>query len=78
MLMVKPFALLTPLLALTLFKKIAWKGYLYLVSGIWYLVMYSTVCTAAPILTLNLSRLFLKAHETSVLEEQNLLRMSQV
>jgi drug/metabolite transporter (DMT)-like permease len=52
--------LLSPLMVPTLFKKIAWTGYLYL-------VVYSTLCTAAPILMLNLSGLFLKAHETSIL-----------
>lgn len=52
--------LLCPLMVLTLFKGIAGIGYLYLVA-------YSTLCTAAPILMLNLSGLFLKAHEISIL-----------
>lgn len=52
--------LLCPLMVLTLFKGIAGTGYLYL-------VVYSTLCTAAPILMLNLSGLFLKAHEISIL-----------
>jgi drug/metabolite transporter (DMT)-like permease len=52
--------LLSPLMVLTLFKGIAGMGYLYL-------VVYSTLCTAAPILMLNLSGLFLNAHETSIL-----------
>lgn len=52
--------LLSPLMILTLFKQIAGMGYLYL-------TVYSTLCTAAPILMLNLSGLFLKAHETSIL-----------
>lgn len=52
--------LLCPLMVLTLFKGIAGAGYLYL-------VVYSTLCTAAPILMLNLSGLFLKAHEISIL-----------
>jgi drug/metabolite transporter (DMT)-like permease len=52
--------LLCPLMVLTLFKKIVGMGYLYL-------VVYSTLCTAAPILMLNLSGLFLKAHEISIL-----------
>jgi len=52
--------LLSPLMILTLFKRITGIGYLYL-------TVYSTLCTAAPILMLNLSGLFLKAHETSIL-----------
>lgn len=52
--------LLCPLMVLTLFKGIAGMGYLYL-------VVYSTLCTAAPILMLNLAGLFLKAHEISIL-----------
>jgi drug/metabolite transporter (DMT)-like permease len=52
--------LLLPLMALTFSKGIAGVGYLYL-------VVYSTLCTAAPILMLNLSGLYLKAHETSIL-----------
>jgi len=51
---------LSPVMGLTLFKKIDVMGYLYL-------AVYSTLCTAAPILMLNLSGLFLKAHETSIL-----------
>ncbi len=47
-------------MVLTLFKGIAGMGYLYL-------VVYSTLCTAAPILMLNLSGLFLNAHEISIL-----------
>jgi S-adenosylmethionine uptake transporter len=52
--------LLLPLMVLTLFKGIAMAGYAYL-------LVYSTFCTAAPILMLNLSSLYLKAHETSIL-----------
>jgi drug/metabolite transporter, DME family len=52
--------LLFPLMVSTLFKGIGATGYLYL-------LMYSTVCTAAPILMLNLSGLYLKAHEGSIL-----------
>jgi drug/metabolite transporter (DMT)-like permease len=52
--------LLSPLMVRTLFKAIRGTGYAYLVA-------YSTLCTAAPILMLNLSRLFLKAHEISIL-----------
>jgi drug/metabolite transporter (DMT)-like permease len=52
--------LLLPLMPLTLFKGIAGVGYLHL-------VVYSVLCTAAPILMLNLSSLYLKAHETSIL-----------
>ena len=52
--------LLLPLMPLTFFKGIAGVGYLHL-------VMYSVLCTAAPILMLNLSGLYLKAHETSIL-----------
>ena len=52
--------LLSPLLVLTLFKEIAGTGYLYLAA-------YSSLCTAAPILLLNLSGLYLQAHEISIL-----------
>jgi drug/metabolite transporter (DMT)-like permease len=52
--------LLLPLMVLTLFKGIALSGYVYL-------FVYSTLCTAAPILMLNLSSLYLSAHETSIL-----------
>jgi drug/metabolite transporter (DMT)-like permease len=49
-----------PALPFTLFKGISASGYLIL--GV-----YATLCTAAPILLLNLAGLFLKAHESSVL-----------
>jgi drug/metabolite transporter (DMT)-like permease len=52
--------LLLPFTVLTLFKGIALTGYAYL-------LVYSTLCTAAPILMLNLSSLYLKAHESSIL-----------
>ena len=52
--------LLSPLMPGTLFKGIERSGYLYL-------VIYSTVCTAGPILLLNLAGLYLQAHETSLL-----------
>jgi drug/metabolite transporter (DMT)-like permease len=52
--------LLSPLVMRTPFKGIGGMGYLYL-------AVYGTVCTAAPILMLNLSGLFLKAHEISIL-----------
>jgi drug/metabolite transporter (DMT)-like permease len=52
--------LLLPLMPLTFFKGIAGVGYLHL-------VVYSVLCTAAPILMLNLSGLYLKAHEASIL-----------
>lgn len=52
--------LLWPLMIPTLFKGLAWSGWLYL-------ALYSTACTAAPILLLNLSILYLKAHEASLL-----------
>ncbi len=52
--------LLSPVMILTLFKSISGAGYLYL-------ILYSTVCTAAPILMLNLSGLYLQAHESSIL-----------
>jgi drug/metabolite transporter (DMT)-like permease len=47
-------------MVLALLKGIALTGYAYL-------VVYSTLCTAAPVLMLNLSGLYLKAHETSIL-----------
>jgi len=49
-----------PVLPFTLFKGISAGGYLIL-------AVYATLCTAAPILLLNLAGLFLKAHESSVL-----------
>jgi len=52
--------LLLPCMVLTLFKGISWVGYAYL-------LVYSTLCTAAPILMLNLSSVYLKAHENSIL-----------
>jgi len=52
--------LLSPLMPGTLFKGIEGSGYLYL-------VIYSTLCTAGPILLLNLAGLYLQAHETSLL-----------
>ena len=52
--------LLLPLMPLTFFKGVAGVGYLHL-------VVYSVLCTAAPILMLNLSGLYLKAHEASIL-----------
>jgi drug/metabolite transporter (DMT)-like permease len=52
--------LLSPLMVMTLFKGIGATGYLYL-------LIYSTACTAAPILMLNLSALYLKAYESSIL-----------
>jgi drug/metabolite transporter (DMT)-like permease len=52
--------LLSPLMVRTLFRAIDGTGYLYL-------VVYSTLCTAGPILLLNLAGLFLPAHETSLL-----------
>lgn len=52
--------LLAPLGVLTLFKPVLAPGYLYL-------SLYSTLCTAAPILMLNLAGLYLKAHEASLL-----------
>jgi len=52
--------LLSPLMVLTLFKEIGGTGYLYLAA-------YSTLSTAAPILMLNLSGLYLRAHEISIL-----------
>jgi drug/metabolite transporter (DMT)-like permease len=52
--------LLAPLLPLAFFKSISISGYMLLSA-------YATLCTAAPILLLNLSGLYLKAHESSVL-----------
>ena len=52
--------LLVPLLPLAFFKAIPINGYLILAA-------YAGLCTAAPILLLNLSGLYLKAHESSVL-----------
>jgi drug/metabolite transporter (DMT)-like permease len=52
--------LLWPLMIPTLFKGVALSGWLYL-------TLYSTACTAAPILLLNLSTLYLNAHEASLL-----------
>lgn len=52
--------LLLPMMMLTLTKDVALTGYAYLFA-------YSTACTAAPILMLNLSSLYLRAHETSIL-----------
>jgi drug/metabolite transporter (DMT)-like permease len=52
--------LMLPVLPFTLFKGISGGGYLIL-------AVYATLCTAAPILLLNLAGLFLKAHESSVL-----------
>ena len=52
--------LLWPLMLPTLLKRVAWSGWLYL-------ALYSTACTAAPILLLNLSTLYLTAHEASLL-----------
>jgi S-adenosylmethionine uptake transporter len=49
-----------PVLPFTLLKGISGGGYLIL-------ALYATLCTAAPILLLNLAGLFLKAHESSVL-----------
>lgn len=53
-------ALLLPCMVFTLFKGIAWVGYAYL-------LVYSTLCTAAPILMPNLSSVYLNAHENSIL-----------
>jgi drug/metabolite transporter (DMT)-like permease len=52
--------LLSPLLGLTLFKGIGATGYVALFA-------YSGLCTAAPILLLNLSGTYLAAHEASIL-----------
>jgi len=52
--------LVAPLLPLAFFKSIAPAGYLLLIA-------YATLSTAAPILLLNLSGLYLRAHESSVL-----------
>jgi drug/metabolite transporter (DMT)-like permease len=52
--------LLVPCTLFTVFKGISWVGYAYL-------LVYSTLCTAAPILMLNLSSAYLTAHENSIL-----------
>ncbi len=52
--------LLLPLMVLTLFRGITVAGYAYL-------LVYGTLCTAAPILMLNMSSLYLTAHEGSLL-----------
>lgn len=52
--------LLLPLMVPTLFRRVGLAAYAYL-------LVYGTLCTAAPILMLNLSGLYLRAHEASVL-----------
>jgi drug/metabolite transporter (DMT)-like permease len=51
--------ILAPVTVFTVVRGISWVSYLYL-------VVFGVLCTAAPILLLNLSALSLKAHEISI------------